>query len=52
MVKVIHILANGTVKNDITGTEVPKEQCNQLYRIITRSDNIPVPLGKEEVHAS
>lgn len=52
MVTIIHIMADGTVKHDITGTEVPKEKCKQLYRIITRSSNNPVPLNKEDVHAS
>ena len=35
MVTIVHIMADGTIKNDIRGTEVPKEKCKQLYRIIT-----------------
>lgn len=52
MVTIIHIMADGTVKHDITGTEVPKEKCNQLYRIITKSNNEQVRLEQEKVHAN
>ncbi len=38
MVTIIHIMADGTVKDDIRGTVVPEEKCKQLYRIITNTD--------------
>ena len=38
MVTIVHIMADGTIKKDITGTEVPKEKCEQLYKIITNTD--------------
>lgn len=46
MITVIHILADGTKKDDITGTEVPKEKCKQLYQIITNTDSKPTHTKK------
>ena len=50
MIEIIHILEDGTVTNDITGIEVPKEKCKQLYKIIT--DNNATVCLKEENRAS
>ena len=44
MITIVHILADGTVKNDISGTVVPKEKCKQLYKIITDSDKNSAPM--------